>query len=359
MESANLHLQSLMDSMQDILITTDTNGVITEVNQVIEPVSGYKRQDLIGKPFQQLFTDSQRAQTVIDQVMSGENVFNYDLILVAKDERQLFISYNATALRDKEGNVTSVIGSAHDITERIMLDRMKDEFISTVSHELRTPLTSIFGSMELIASGAAGKIPQQTKKLIDIAYNNSERLVRLVNDILDIQKIESGKMDFDIKPWGLMLLVEQAIEANRAYAKLLGVEFVLKDQLPGVKVSVDGDRLIQVITNLLSNAAKFSPPNDVVVISVWRQDRDKDKAIRVAITDHGPGIPEEFRSRIFQKFIQADASDARQKSGTGLGLSISKSIIEKLGGQINFETEPNVKTTFYFDLPEWQEAGRA
>lgn len=238
-----------------------------------------------------------------------------------------------------------------DITEHKKIDQMKNEFISVVSHELRTPLTSILGSLGLIAGGVAGELPTQAKTMIDIAMRNSERLVNLINDILDIEKIESGKMEFKLKPIELMPLVEQAIEANRPYGERLGVTFMLGNTLPGVRSNVDSDRLMQVFANLLSNAAKFSPPHGEVVISVSRHHN----GIRVAVTDQGPGIPEEFRSRIFQKFAQADTSTTREISGTGLGLSICKAIVKKLGGEIDFETEINGGTTFYFDLPEWHE----
>ena len=259
-------------------------------------------------------------------------------------------------IRDFEARLVAigedkVLAISRDVTERKEMDLMKDQFVSTVSHELRTPLTSIHGSLGLILGGAAGELPPQTKGLLDIAYNNSERLTRLINDILDIEKIESGKMEFNFQPLELMSLVEQAIEANHAYAEQFEIEFVLKGTLPDAKVNADSDRLMQLFANLLSNAAKFSPPNDMVEISVSRHD----KAIRVAITDHGPGIPEKFRSRVFEKFAQADSSDARQKRGTGLGLSIAKAIVEKHGGKICFDTEINVGTTFYFDLPECHE----
>ncbi len=236
-----------------------------------------------------------------------------------------------------------------DITERKNTDRMKNEFISTVSHELRTPLTSIRGSLGLIAGGVTGPISPQAKTLVDIALNNSERLVRLINDILDIEKIESGKMAFEMKPQPLMPQVEVAIEANRAYGAQFGVTLCLVESLPDALVEVDSDRLTQVLTNLISNACKFSPVDGTVDLAVTRVP----SGVRVSVTDHGPGISEEFQRRIFQKFAQADSSDTRQKGGTGLGLNITRAIIERLGGSVSFHTIANEGTTFYFDLPEW------
>lgn len=238
-----------------------------------------------------------------------------------------------------------------NLTERKRIDLLKNEFVSTVSHELRTPLTSIRGSLGLLAGGVAGDLPPSAKTMVDIAYKNSERLIRLINDILDIEKIANGKMAFHLKPQDLVALIEQAIEANRPYGAQFGVDFQLIQALPDVKVLTDSDRLMQVLTNLLSNAAKFSPAGDTVFISMLRLPG----SVRVTVTDHGPGIPEEFQQRIFQKFVQADASDTRQKGGTGLGLSIARAIVERLGGKIGFTTAPNQGTTFYFDFPEWQE----
>lgn len=206
-------------------------------------------------------------------------------------------------------------------------------------------------SLELIARSAPGALPPSIKAMIDMACRSSERLKRLVNDILDIQKLEAGDLGAPRKPMELMPVVEEAIIAGRAYAEQFGVHYVLESKLPGAKVKADNDRLIQVLTNLLANAARFSPSGAKVEVGVCRHDG----AIRVAITDHGPGIPEGFREDVFQPFAQAEPSleDARHKDSAGLGLSIAKAIVEGFGGQIGFDSEPNVATTFYFDVPEW------
>jgi signal transduction histidine kinase len=212
---------------------------------------------------------------------------------------------------------------------------------------LRTPITSIRGSLGLIAAGATGSLGDKTKNLIDIALRNSDRLAHLINDLLDMEKIESGKARFEIKRHSLLALIEQAIEANCAYAESFGVRFELAAPRTDAEVWVDPYRLLQVMTNLLSNAAKFSPRDAAVEITVSTHD-DK---VRVAIHDNGPGIPEEFRARIFDKFSQADSSDARSKGGTGLGLSICKAIVENMNGRIAYDTELGKGSTFYFELP--------
>ncbi len=267
-----------------------------------------------------------------------------------KDASWVWLLVNAEPLLNEEGYVSNVICSFSDITERKKVEQLKTEFISVVSHELRTPLTSILGSLGLIMGGVAGEITPATRTMLGIAHKNSERLVRLINDILDIEKIESGKMIFHLRPLELAPLVKQAIDSTRSFADQYGVSFQceIEDHLDNFMVMADNDRLIQVIINLLSNAAKFSPPEEPVKVMVFALN---EKVVRISVTDKGPGISEEFKGRIFQKFAQADSSDTRQKGGTGLGLSISKAIIEKLKGTIDFTTSPGQGTTFYLDLP--------
>ena len=235
-----------------------------------------------------------------------------------------------------------------DISERKKIDRLKNEFISTVSHELRTPLTSISGSLGLLSGGAAGELSDKARQLIEIAGSNSDRLVRLINDILDVEKIEAGRMDFHLQAMAVMPIIEAALAANQPYGERHGVRFQVTDALPDIMVYVDVDRFDQIFANLLSNAAKFSPRDGVVDVSVSR----RDGMIRIAISDDGPGIPSEFQDRIFEKFTQVDTSDARHTTGSGLGLSIAKAIAEKMNGLIAFESEPGRGCTFYLDLPE-------
>jgi len=268
---------------------------------------------------------------------------------------RIFDWYSAP-IKNSQGALHGRVWFTRDITERKEIERIKTEFISTVSHELRTPLTSIRGSLGLIAGGVTGAVSEKAKSLLNIAINNNDRLIRLINDILDLDKIEAGQMVFQEKPLEIMPLLEAAVAENRAYAEQFGVELFVEPGLPEVKVKADSDRLMQVMANLLSNAAKFSPPNGQVTLSATRQQG----MVRVAVQDHGPGIPEEFRSRIFDKFAQADASDSRHQGGTGLGLSIAKNIVERMGGRIGFKTQVGAGTTFYFELPEWgaPEAGK-
>jgi two-component system, NarL family, sensor histidine kinase EvgS len=247
----------------------------------------------------------------------------------------------------EEGKPLRMSGTRSDITERKKLESMKNEFVSTVSHELRTPLTSIKGSLGLISDGKLGAMPQKATGMIEIAYRNTDRLINLVNDILDMEKIESGSLEFNFQKLNLTELVADAVETNKGYADEYGVAFVLADLGPKITVEGDANRLVQVIANLLSNAAKFSPKGRDVGISVSRQGQ----IARVTVSDHGSGIPEQYREQIFGRFTQVDSSDSREKGGTGLGLNISKSIIEKHNGKIDFDSEVDVGSTFFFTLP--------
>jgi signal transduction histidine kinase len=224
---------------------------------------------------------------------------------------------------------------------------MKSEFTAVVSHELRTPLTSIRGSLGLILGAMAGSLPQKVRDLLEIAQNNSDRLVLLINDILDIEKFSAGQMRFDIANVALADVVRQAVESNEGYARKHHVGIALDAVDPAFQVEVDPDRFVQVLTNLLSNAVKYSPAAGTVHVTAER----KGDAVRVSVRDTGPGIPENFRARIFERFSQADASATREKGGTGLGLYIARRFIEQMQGRIGFDSEAGKGATFWVELP--------
>jgi PAS domain S-box-containing protein len=265
-----------------------------------------------------------------------------------KDGTFRYLRGNARRFRDQNGNVLFYEGTVEDITERKKLEQIKDDFISIVSHELRVPMTAIHGSLGWMMENSSD-LPERLRKMIQIANRSSDRMVRLINDMLDIDKIESGKMVFYIRPLEVMPLVEHTLEVNQPYAEQFQVKLLVAESLPGAKIKADIDRFVQVLTNLLSNAAKFSPANETVGVSVSRIDG----FVRISVNDRGAGIPDDYRSRIFQKFGQIPGAVVRQK-GTGLGLSISKVMVEKMGGRIGFKSEMGEGTTFYFDLPEYE-----
>jgi len=226
-------------------------------------------------------------------------------------------------------------------------EKHKEEFLSVVSHELRTPITSIRGSVALVANGVAGDMSDKAKELLDISVNNCDRLNMLINDLLDVQKIEAGKMKFEISPVDVTEIIDQSIEMNRAYAEKLHCQISFVGDKLNKKVMADTGRIIQVMTNLISNAVKYGAENGIVEISM----EERDAMLRVNVTDHGKGIPDSFRRIIFDKFEQSSSADNRQVQGTGLGLSIVKHIVEQHNGAVDFVSSVGKGTTFYIELP--------
>ncbi len=344
----------ILESAGDGIYGIDLQGKTTFVNKAAASMVGYSLEELIGQPIHDLIHHSYPDGTpypihecpIYATMADGEMHMVENEVLWRKDGTSFPIEYTSTPLT-KDQTIVGAVVTFRDITERLKVDRMKTEFISTVSHELRTPLTSVFGSLGLMRGGAVGELSDQAKKMIDIAYKNTDRLIRLINDILDLEKMESGRMQYKLETLEVSKLVERSIEANKSYAKQYNVTFALVGTVPKVKIHADRDKLEQVLTNLFSNAAKFSPENGVVEVAII----PADETVRVSVTDQGPGISQEFRGRIFEKFSQADSSDTRQKGGTGLGLAICKAIIEELGGTIALESETGKGTTVFFDLP--------
>jgi PAS domain S-box-containing protein len=310
---------------------------------------GYTRDELLNMHTYDIKPDFDEAQfrTMIAPLRAREqDSLTFETIHLHKYGRrvpvEIFLQYIAP--EDEPARFVAIV---RDLTERKRVDRMKSEFVSTVSHELRTPLTSISGALGLLAGGALGALPEEAQNLIGIAHQNSQRLTYLINDLLDMEKLLAGRMRFDMQPHVLAPLMQQAIRDIQSYAGQRQVSLRLAGLVDDVRVVVDLQRLQQVMANLLSNAAKFSPEGGVVVVEVFR----KDAVARIEVKDNGPGIPAEFRDRIFQKFSQADASDSRQKSGTGLGLAISRELVERMGGQIGFDSMEGAGATFFFELP--------
>ncbi len=254
---------------------------------------------------------------------------------------ECFIQYIAPA-----NEPPRFVAIVRDITQRRRVEQMKSEFVSTVSHELRTPLTSISGALGLIAGGALGEVPAPAMDMINIAHSNSRRLTHLINDLLDIEKIAAGKVVFDMQVQPLMPLVQQAVEATRTYGSESKVTLQIVSSVSGLDVRVDSQRFLQILSNLLSNAIKFSPEGGTVDIAV----EHRAPKVRISVRDHGRGIPEEFRGRIFQKFAQADASDTRKQSGTGLGLAISRELAERMNGMLDYDSVPGEGARFFLDL---------
>ncbi|AMD00405.1 ATP-binding protein [Halomonas chromatireducens] len=240
---------------------------------------------------------------------------------------------------------------ARDITERLQIEKMKGEFIATVSHELRTPLTAIRGALDMLDNGLAGELPESARPLVSIANKNSRRLVRLINDILDIEKLAAGQLKLHEQRFTLRPLIEQALEDNALYAESFGVALSLVPPAANGEVLLDPDRFAQVMANLLSNASKHSPAGDTVSVSLMHLRRGGKDWLEITVSDRGEGIPLAFQPRVFERFAQADGSDRRRVGGSGLGLAITRSLVHAMGGDIDFTSVPGEGTCFRVRLP--------
>ncbi len=291
----------------------------------------------------------------LDAHLAGKAPFRVECRLKHKQLGYRWFLGSAQAIWDEDGKPVRMIGSIMDIHERKTAELTKSEFVSTVSHELRSPMTSVMGAVGLIRSGRLGAMPPKVQELLDIAQANGDRLVQIINDILDMDKIEAGQLDFHMVSQSLHDLLQAAVREAEGLALERDVAVTLDLVGADVLVEVDADRFAQVMANLLSNAIKFSSPGDVVTVST----RNMGDQARILVRDRGPGIPAQYRPLVFDKFTQADPSDARRTGGTGLGMSIAKAIVEKFNGTIGFETAMGKGTTFYFDLPKQVPAVRA
>jgi len=335
------NLRMVLDQVPALVWTTDLNLAITSVfgGRVTGGADGER------PPLAELFGGGDEAAPALDahhRALSGETtIFEYRV------GDRTYQARVAPKIRKSTGRLAGTIGAAHDVTEFKLMDQLKNDFISTVSHELRTPVTSIHGALRLLATRRAADLPPETRALVDVAVKNSMVLAKLVGDIVDLQKIESGRMTLSTRPLDLADLARKMVEVNRPYGEEFGVTYVLKPAPPVPPVQGDPDRLGQVVSNLLSNSAKFSPRGSAVEVEV----QPKGETVRFSVRNFGPPIPEQYRTRIFEKFGTVDVSDSRLRGGTGLGLSICRSIVERHGGTVDFESDPALGTVFYFELP--------
>ncbi|MEO6016362.1 MAG: PAS domain S-box protein, partial [Polaromonas sp.] len=355
LRASESQLRQITDTVPALIAYLDTDQRFRFHNKAYQEEFGLSFDQIHDRTLAEVLgeTTYQRVRDKVEEVLGGYAV-RYERIHTTPNgtlKNYAMHYFPCYGEGREEGKVIGFFSLGTDITELRRIDRMKTEFVSTVSHELRTPLTSIRGSLGLISGGVVGELPEAAKNLVTIAKTNCERLIRLINDILDSEKIESGKMRLDLKVMDIGELAAQALAANEGFAAQHGVKVAMHVPPEPLQVRIDGDRITQVLTNLLSNAVKFSPPQGTVDVTLLRVAT----GVRVEVTDHGPGIPEEFRGRIFQKFSQADSSDTRQKGGTGLGLNISRALVEKMDGRIGFDSEAGQGTTFYFELPEWKD----
>ncbi|MEJ2377924.1 MAG: PAS domain-containing sensor histidine kinase [Pseudolabrys sp.] len=332
------------------MVIVGADGAILTVNAEIERLFGYSRDELFGRPIEILLPEHARGKHVAQRagfarVPSARYLgTGRDFSGRRKDGSEFPIEVGLNPVR--VGGELMVISAIVDISERKHLERMQDEFVSTVSHELRTPLTSITASLGLLLAGSTDRLPKPAAHLLEIAQANCQRLVRMVNDILDLKKLDAGQMPFNFQRCEARALLEKAIEANQGLAESCSVAVRLGAARSDAVLYVDPDRFIQVVTNLLANALKFSPAGSEVTVVLAKHG----ESVRIGVRDHGAGVPAEFRSRIFESFAQADETGGK-KGGSGLGLSIARRLVAGMHGQIGFEDAEGGGTLFYVDLP--------
>ena len=344
------YLHTLLNNVLDAIITIDPQGYIENFNHAAERIFGYNQLEASGHRISMLIADTRRSlqpRHLSSYLRSGiKQVLGKEIELLARRSNgEVFTVELAISQISHQGS-RRFIAVIRDIEERKRIERMKNEFVATVSHELRTPLTAIAGSLGLLKGGVVGSVPPAMQHMLEIAADNCQRLNLLINDLLDMEKLGAGEMPFNLHVLALQPLLEQAIEHNQPYAQQLQVELKLLGPASHAYVLVDPLRLSQVLANLLSNAAKFSPAGQQVELSVQQIKQH----VRVSVRDYGCGIAQDFHERIFTKFSQADATDTRRQGGTGLGLAICKEIMQRMGGQIGFTSDVDLGTTFWFEL---------
>ncbi|NVK33631.1 MAG: PAS domain S-box protein [Rhodobacteraceae bacterium] len=352
LQEKGTRLQSILEGANNPIITADALGRIQDVNKATTKMLGYNKSELVGQNVGILMNpdDAEDHPGYLTNYQSSapERVTFMGREVMARRKDGSEVPVQISVSKSEHSGGTQITAIMTDLTEQKKVEQLKNEFISTVSHELRTPLTSIKGSLSLLKASVLGDLPEQARPMVEIALNNSNRLVRLINSILDIEKMEAGKMSFDFKPLNLGSFLERSVEGNKGYASELGVKVELSPVDHNLRIEADSDRMQQVIDNLLSNAAKFSPRGGTIKIDTELRNPN---TVRISVRDEGPGIPLEFQEKLFEKFAQADATNTRTVGGTGLGLTIAKSFVEAHSGSIGFTTQKDVGTSFYIDLP--------
>jgi len=343
LRAAEEGVRRLTDSVPGLICYMDRERRLIYHNRTYRDVLGLSREQIEGRHAYVVVGAEVYAQSRVymDRALAGETVaFERVHVLPSGELRHLACSY--TPDLDGEGRVIGLYGMHLDITERKRAEAMKGEFIAQVSHELRTPLTSILGALEIVNDGIAGELPPHAMRMVRIAHANTERLLKLVAEILDVQRMSAGQFEVRCEPIDVAALVRQALDASAGLAHKAGIT-LLADKLPESAPAIgDADRVVQVVGNLVSNAVKFSPRGSTVEVTMDLAPR----AVSVAVKDYGEGIPRAMQPRVFERFLQAGSIQ-----GTGLGLAISKGIVEMMGGVIGFTSEEGRGSKFHFTLP--------
>lgn len=354
LREAERRWRSLLDNVQLLVAGLDSTGKVEYLNPFFLRLTGYTQDEILGKDWIENCIPQHQQQDVKDflaEMLQHELHLHYQNYILTKSGEERLIAWNHTVLRDSESRIVGIMSIGEDITQCHALDKIKDEFISIVSHELRTPLTSIHGGLNLLATGLVPTESEKGKRLIQITSENAERLVRLVNDILDLERLQSGKIILSKQKVDTSELLTKAAETMQFTANNSAIKISIITQ--SLEVVVDSDRIIQVLTNLLSNAIKFSHKSSTVTMIAEKitEKNGGSSVVLFKVQDQGRGIPTDNIETIFERFHQVDASDSRKNGGTGLGLAICRRIIQQHNGNIWAESQIDVGSTFFFTIP--------
>lgn len=354
------YIENLVENAGDAIVSTNTGDRILSWNRAAEVIFGYSKEEAIGQSLAILVPPGRlkELENIRSKVQFTGLIRNLEVQRRRKDGTIIEASLAVSPIKDKDGNVIGFLHLAKDITEKKRyeqrlkeLDKLKSDFISNVSHELRTPLTAMKASVDNMLDGLTGRLNEKQNRYLTRIKSNADRLARLINDLLDLSRIEAGKIDLKSVTLPLLTLAREVAESLRPVAaeKLISLEVVSADT--GVTAWADRDKVVQVLMNLIGNAVKFTPPHGEVTVAVERNDADW---VQISVADTGPGIPPEEIAKIFDKFYQVAQVGKQKTKGTGLGLAISKALVEMHGGKIWLESEEGSGSTSSFTLPAQQ-----
>jgi PAS domain S-box-containing protein len=347
MEQAIQQLAAVVESSDDAILATTLDGRIMTWNPGAERLYGYARAEAVGKHISMLHGRRHNDGILFQRIGKGERVSRLETVNITKDGRQIDVSLTVSPILDQGGRIVSASTIAHDITHRKLLDRMKDDFVGTVSHELRTPLTAIKGFIELVAEGDAGPVTDTQREFLQIAARNSDKLGVLINDLIDMNLIESQRLEVRLAPLDLASVLEDVASTFRVMARTKGLAF-RQDIAPIPQVLGDSARLVQVFSNLVSNAIKYTPRGEVAIQAVAT-----DAGVEVTVHDTGIGLSMEEHAQLFTRFFRGRSSVVIEAGGTGLGLVIAKAIVARHDGKIDVESRPGEGSRFRVTLPAW------
>jgi PAS domain S-box-containing protein len=340
-------LAAIVESSDDAILATTLDGQILNWNPGAERLYGYAQQEVLGKHISLLHTRKYEDVGLAARIGTGQRVSQLETVNLTKDGRQIDVSLTVSPVLDRTGRIIGASTIARDITDRKLLDRMKDEFVATVSHELRTPLTAIKGFIELMVDGEAGPVTEMQREFLGIATRNSDRLGVLINDLLDMSRIESQRLEIRTEPIDLAAVLAEVAATFRVQAYMKGLVFREQvAQLP--KVPGDSARLVQVFNNLVSNAIKYTPKGEIGIRAA-----PVHGGVEVIVHDSGIGLTPEERAQLFTKFFRGSNPVVADSRGTGLGLVIAKAILDRHGATIGVHSEPGQGTSFRVVLPAW------